>query len=867
MGRRKEILPDDLDELEQHVRDEVASMVDAGYTSEHAFRQAMVQMGDYGEVEEAYRRVYWGKLRRQGLVGTTLILEFAMLKNYVTLALRNLARYPGYTFINVAGLAVGIACCLLILLFVQDEVSYDRFHEHADRIVRVTLRVPDMDRELEVTPTIVAPLFKRTFPEVEDAVRYYDVGRFRAVTVRVGDEAWQESGFVHADSTVFNVFTFPFIAGSPESALVRPQTLVLTESTAMRYFGDGQSALGRSVSVSGTEYEVTGVIEDVPANSHLQFDIMASFTSTHWSQREQWGSANFYTYLLLAPGATAIDLRTAMKGLLDRARSEMGLPPEFDLGLQSLSDIYLVFMGRQRFVNLLSAIAALILLIACVNYVNLATARSTRRSREVGMRKVLGAYRGQIMRQFFGESALMVSMSLILGAGLAVFLLPFFNDVSQKSMAFGALLEPRMLLITVGLLVLVSLASGIYPSLVLSGFRPASVLKGGRTTTGGNRRFREILVVFQFAVTVVLIVATTVVFRQLQFIQTTDVGFDREHVVVIPIADRAAFRSIPLLRTSLASNPAVVGMSAMTSIPGEMRGGYGFSTPGMSESDDALHIAASPVDAHAVDVLGLDLLAGESFRLPPDELARPDSANYQYVINESLVKLAGWTPESAVGQRMTVSGPNRMGTVVGVIRDFNFLDLKQDIQPQALFVEPEFNVLLIKLAGNDTAGTISDIQRVWRETTGGSPWEYSFLDDEYRAFYDAEQRLGRIFGAASLLAILIACLGLVGLASFTAEQRTKEIGVRKVMGAEVRSLVFLLNQNMTKLVLAGAVVALPVAWYVMDAWLSGFAYRTELSWWIFAGAGLSAAVIAWATVSYQSVRAATVDPVVALRYE
>lgn len=867
MGRRKEILPEDLDELEQHVRDEVAYMVDAGYTPEHAFRQAMVQMGDYGEVEEAYRRVYWGKLRRQGLVGTTLILEFAMLKNYVTLALRNLARYPGYTFINVAGLAVGIACCLLILLFVRDEISFDRFHEHADRIVRVTLRVPDMDRELEVTPTIVAPLFKRTFPEVEDAVRYYDIGRFRAVTVRVGDEAWQESGFVYADSTVFNVLTFPFLAGSASTALVRPQTLVLTESTAIRYFGDALYAVGRTVNVSGTEYEVTGVLQDVPSNSHLQFDIMASFTSTHWSQREQWGSANFYTYLLLAPGVTSTDLRTAMRGLLDRARAEMGLPPSFDLGMQNLTDIYLVHMDRQRFVNLLSAIAALILLIACVNYVNLATARSARRSREVGMRKVLGAYRGQIVRQFFGESALMVTMSLLLGAGLAVFLLPFFNDVSQKSMEIGALLEPRMLLITAGLLVLVSLASGIYPSLVLSGFRPIAVLKGGRTTTGGNRRFREVLVVFQFAVTVFLIVATTVVFRQLQFIQSADVGFDREHVVVIPISDGSAFRAIPVLRSTLASNSAIVNMSAMNSIPGEMRGGYGFNTPGMSDSDDPIHIGASPVDAHSVDVLGLDLLSGEGFRAPANELARPDSANYQYVINESLMRLAGWTPESAIGQLMSVSGPTRMGTVVGVIRDFNFLDLKQEIQPQALFVEPEFNVLLIKLTGNDTPGVLADIRSVWREATGGSPWEYSFLDDEYRAFYDAERRLGRIFGAASLLAILIACLGLVGLASFTAEQRTKEIGVRKVMGADVRSLVFLLNQNMTKLVLLGAVVALPVAWYVMDGWLSGFAFRTELSWWIFAGAGFSAAIIAWVTVSYQSVRAATVDPVVALRYE
>jgi len=789
-----------------------------------------------------------------------------MLKSYLTIALRNLRRHPGYTFINVTGLTIGIACCLLILLFVRDEITFDRFHEKADRIIRVTLQLPE--RELEVTPTIVAPLFKRTIPEVDEAVRVYDIGRFRKTTVRHGGEAWLESGFMYADSTLFDVFTFPFLAGTPERALNRPNTLVLTESTARKYFDDPYAALGQVLQVGAQDFEVTGVVEDVPSNSHLQFNLLGSFVSTRWSQQEIWMSANFYTYLLMPDAGALPALRAKVDALVAEARVEWGLSEDFNLGLQRLTDLYLVHMGRERYVWLFTALALLILLIACINYMNLATARSARRAREVGMRKVLGAHRGQIIRQFFGESALLAGLSLLLGLAVAALLLPAFNEVSGKDLSLGVLGEPQMMLWLGALLFLITLGAGLYPSLLLSGFRPVVVLKGVWRSSPKNSAFRKVLVVFQFSTTMFLLIATTVVYNQLRYLQTTDVGFNREQVVVLPLADAASFQALPAFKAAVLQHPNVLHASAMNAIPGAQHGGYSLFKEGdIREGEEQPRIAASPVDAGIVETLQLDLLAGRGFSRPADELAGPDSARYQYVVNESLVRLAGWTVETAIGQRMSVSGGWRMGEVVGVIRDYNFLTLREEMHPLALFVEPEWNVLLLKITPQDVPGTLGFIRKNWEAVTGGSPFTYTFLDDEYASFYRAEQRLGKIFGGASLLAVLIACLGLFGLASYTAEQRTKEIGIRKVMGASVSGLVGMLNREFTLLVLVAFIIASPVAWGVMGRWLEGFAFRTTLSWWIFAAAGLSALLIAWLTVSYQSYRAATTDPVKALRYE
>jgi putative ABC transport system permease protein len=790
-----------------------------------------------------------------------------MLRNYLVLALRNLGRHPGYAFINVAGLAMGVACCILILLFVRDELSYDRFNEKADRIVRTTLFIPQLDRHIEVTPTIVGPLFERSFPEVETSVRVYDIGRFRKVTVRRGGTSWQEGGFMYADPSIFDVFTLPLLWGTPGEALVRPNTLVLTESMAVKYFGTPEAARDQVLTVDATDFEVTGVIEDVPMGSHLRFDLLGSFASTHWASVETWDSANFYTYLLLTRPEALGPLEVSVASLLARQKASAGLRAEFELGFQRLTDIYLVHMGRERYVWLFSALALLILFIACINYVNLATARSTRRAREVGMRKVLGAERGQIVRQFLGESAVMATASMVIGLGLAAALLPAFNRLGGKHLGLGVLGEPDVWLAIAAILAVTTVGAGLYPSMLLARFVPAAVLKGSGRGRAGGLTFRRVLVVFQFAVTVFLFIATAAVFRQLGFIRTTDVGFDRDQVLVIPIADSGARRALPVLKSELASRPDVLGASAVNAVPGNQRGGYSLFRPNAAPGEaERTSIVATPVDPDVVATLGLDLVAGAGFSEPADLLARPDSGRFEYVVNEHLVRLAGWTPATAVGQVMGVSS-NRMGEVVGVIRDYHFATLHERMQPLALFVEPAWNVLLVKIAPGDVAGTIASIRSTWERVAGDSPFAYTFLDDDFNEQYAAEERLGSIFGVAAALAVVIACLGLFGLASFTAERRRREIGIRKVLGASAAHVVAMLNREFSVLVLVGFVLAAPIAWWATGEWLDGFAYRTGIGWTTIALAGLLALACAWLTASWQSLRAAATDPAKTLRYE
>ena len=864
LSHRKSVLPEDLDELEQHIRDHVAELVDQGVEAEDAFSRATETLGSDPRTLEAYREVYWGKVRRKGLLGTSLAAEAALIRNQIQVALRALRRHPGYTLLNVTGLAIGIACCLLIVLFVREEVSYDRFHENADRIVRVTQKLPD-GREIVVTPTALGPVAGRQLPDVEAHVRIYDIGRFRKVTVRQADRSWQEGGFMFADSTVFGVFSFPALFGAVDGALSRPFTVVLTESTARKYFGDAGSAVGESIQVgSYGDFEVTAVVRDVPQNSHLRFDLMASFTSTHWANSEIWDSANFYTYLLLESPGSLARVDDGFRDLLAGMGAESGVRDGLSIGFHRLTDIHLVHDGRQRYVWIFSALALLILVTACVNYVNLSTARSARRALEVGVRKSLGADRRQVMRQFFGESGVLTAAGVVVSVGLAILFLPAFNEMSGKNLSAWDLADPAVLALLAGLLVLTTLGAGLYPAFLLSRFHPAEVLKG-RPGSGSAGNLRRVLVVAQFAATVFLLVGTGAVLNQLDLIRSGDLGFDRDHTVVIPLADTEARRAVPRLRQALQDNPRVMSVAATNAIPGNQRGGYSLfleSDPeGWSEPPS---ISATPVDAHIVETLGLELLAGSGFSEPADPLATPDSARYQYVVTEDLARLAGWTEETAIGQRMSVSGGRRAGDVVGVIRNYNFLPLTEAMRPLALFVEPSWNVLLIRVDGADIPTTISAIRSSWNEVAAGSPFEPSFLDQEYNALYRSEQRLADVLGAASWLAILIAGLGILGLASYTAEQRTREIGIRKALGASVPGLMAMLNREVSLLVLAGFVLGAPAAWAVMQRWLQGYAFREPIGVWTLLGSGVLMLGAAWLASGWQSWRAARTSPVKAL---
>jgi putative ABC transport system permease protein len=780
-----------------------------------------------------------------------------MLRNYLRIALRNILKHKSYAIVNIAGLAVGIACCLLILLYVQDELSYDRFHENAAQIYRATLATSQ--QRLEVSPSILATIFQREFPEVARTVRFYETTRFGAVVVQHGERIFQEERFMFADSTVFEVFTFPFIAGNPATALTRPNTIVITQATARKYFGEA-NPLGQTLRVNNArDYEITGVIQDVPRHSHLQFDFLASYVSLtmDWVKNETWYSANLYTYLLLHANASLPALEQRIPGLLQREKVEFWEK----IALQKLTRIHLYWNNDIARVYIFSSIAFLVLLVACINYMNLATARSLRRAREVGVRKVLGAVRGQLASQFYGEIGVITLLALALAVLLVELARPAFNAISDKQLAAGTMLQPSFIMMIVAAGALVTLISGSYPALFLSAFQPGQVLKSALKLGGHGAGFRKGLVVTQFVISIALISGTTVVYNQLAYLNDKKLGFEKEQVLILPMRERTLRNNYATLKAALTQHSNIVSVAAAAGFPGRVMGGYVMQAEGLPENQK-LEVVGYPVDSDIIKTLGLELLAGRGF---PETWT--EAQGYVYVINEHALQILGWQKEEAVGKWMNLPA-ERMGRVVGVVKDFHFASLHAEIKPLAMFIEPpEFQYLLVKLRPQDLPNTLAFMRQKWQELAPNSPFDFSFLDRTFAAMYRAEQNAGRLLAVFAALAILIACLGLFGLASFTAEQRTKEIGVRKVLGATVASIIGLLSQDFVKLVAIAFVITTPLAYFAMHRWLQNFAYRTDLGWWVFALAGGLALLIALLTVSTQALKAARANPVESLRYE
>jgi putative ABC transport system permease protein len=789
-----------------------------------------------------------------------------MLIHYLLVTFRNLNRHRGYAAINVFGLAVGITCCLLIALFVRNEVAFDRHHEHADRIVRVTTQYSDV--AFPATANVVAPIARREIPEVEEAVRLFDSGIFGSSVVQYGEQMFEEDRFFYADSTVFEVFTLPLASGDPRTALTRPRTVVLTESAARKYFGD-EDPVGRMLLKNQVEFEVTGVLAPLPPTSHIEFDFLASFSSLTTSARDEiWTSANFLTYLLVRDPDAIATLPAKLEQVIDRARAG-GAPiePGFALPIEPLQTIHLDVAGRRTYVYLFSAIAVLILLIACVNYMNLATARATSRAREVGVRKASGALRAQLIGQFYGESALLAGLGVALAALLATVLMPVFQAISGHELTFNVL-DPLVIgtLLVIGLLV--TLVAGSYPALLLSGFEPSRVLKGTTRTARGATTFRRCLVAFQFAVSVFLLVGTAVIFSQLRYIQSTDLGFRGEQVVALPSGDRHTLEVLPSVKQRVLEQPGVVSAAAIDRLPGMSPGGYGLIAEGfeLPAGMDYYPLHAVLTEPGVVETLGLELLAGADFCIT--ESYQPEPGDYQYLINEAVLRATGWTPVDAIGRRMTVSGDGRWGTVVGVFRDYHFLPLREAVGPLALFVEPSgANNLLVRIAPGDMPATLERLDAVWKEHVPHRPFTYTVLDDAFAAHYASERQLGSLVGAFALLAVLIACMGLLGLAAYAAERRRREIGVRKVLGARTADVVVLLSKEFAVLVALGFAVASPLAYIATNRWLDGFAYRVDLGLDVFMVAGAVVLVLAVLTVSGQALRAATTDPAQAIRSE
>ncbi|MBS1596926.1 MAG: ABC transporter permease [Bacteroidetes bacterium] len=799
-----------------------------------------------------------------------------MLTHYLKIALRNLWKKKAFSAINLLGLTVGLSCCLMIGLYINHELNYDNFQQKGNRIVRVIMEYSfsgSVNRG-NFTSTKVYPAFKKNFPEVEEGVRMSQRSRI----VKYGNKLFDENRFLFADSTFFDLFSFPLLEGNNQKALSGLNKVVLTRSTATKYFGQ-DDPVGKIINIGsdGDSYEVTGVIGDCPANSQIKFDFLASFSSLGETQEETYYDANFTTYLLLKNKNSVESLQQKIPAFMKK-----------ELGKEYTADNYITFFlepftrihlyspydgfepnGSITYVYIIGAVALLILAIACFTYINLSTARSIERAKEVGIRKVSGAYKTQIFAQFIGESLILSVAGLLLSIVVVIFLLPAFNHLAEREIHISALLSPFSIIFCLLIIICISLLAGSYPAFVLSSYQPVKVLKGLPKKSGSGLWLRKSLIVFQFVISVFLIVATAIMQKQLYFIQHKKLGYERDHVLVLPL-DSKIMTNIVAFKNELKATGYVKNVSSVRDAPTHILGGYSMNKEGMSD-DTHLMVTADPVDEEFIKTVGLELIAGSDFTQQDIkdvwDVKEQKDRKYHYVLNESAAKALGWTPQEAIGKKMFL-GEQRPGFVKGVVKDFHFSSMHDPIKPLVIFQEEWGNFrLLVRISSGDISKTISQIESKWKTFAPHRPFEYYFLDEDYDKLYGAELRTGKIMNIFATIAILLATLGLFGLSAFTAQQRTKEIGVRKILGAGMFQIVGLLSKDFVKLVVIATLIALPLAGYMMNKWLQDFFYRIDMSWWIFAIAAISSALIALITVSFQAIKAAGSNPVKALRTE
>lgn len=812
-------------------------------------------------------------------------LKKAMLKNYIKIALRNLRKNPGYSFINIFGLALGMGISILILLFVQYELSYDTYHENSDRIVRASRAWFNQDGETSLHLGHAAPPFGPLLEQdfegtVEEVVRFFQVSPL----LRYEDKVFVENRFFFADPEVFSMFSWNMIKGDPATALTHPDGLVITESMARKYFGSDDpvgKAIEFEVQETRVPFQVTGVVEDVPENSHFKFDFLASmepvvqFYGGYEEMMQNYGSNNFATYLLLPEGYDYRRLQEQIPAFIDRhlGQSDQAVPASENtmLYLQPLTDIHLhsnldseiEANSRIEYVYIYTAIALFILIIACINFMNLSTARSANRAIEVGLRKVVGAERRSIMRQFIGESMVMALLSLLLAVFLVELMLPYINDFIDKNLSLNLFRNYSHLLGLTGLMLLVGLVAGSYPAFFLSGFEPASVLKGSFKAGGAHERFRSVLVVVQFAISITLIVCMIVVYNQLDFMRNKDLGFDRENIAVLPVSQQIT-SNYENVRSRLLGHPGIVNVSISSRVPsGRLLDSQDTEAEVNGELRDIdFRVADIHVSHNFLETFGIELAAGRNF-----DISLASDSTRAFILNEAAVRTIGWSsPEEALDKQFHYGG--RRGRVIGVVKDFNFESLHQSIAPIVFLIpEQRINSVTVKMRDNMREETLAFLEEQWASLRPGFPFTYYFVEDNFDEQYNAEERLGQLFGFFALLAVVIAALGLFGLASFTAQQRIKEIGIRKVLGATVTQIVLLLSKRFTLLVLAGILIATPIAWYAMQQWLENFAYSISIPLWAFVVAGGLSLLVAWGTIGYQSIRAAMSNPVKSLRSE
>lgn len=807
-----------------------------------------------------------------------------MLKNYIKVAFRNLWRNKGFSSINIIGLAIGLATCLLITIYVMDELSYDKFNKNADRIYRVDgdIQFGGTHFVLAVAPDQMGPTLVKDYPQVEQMVRFRGYGGF---SVKKGTQNVVETRVIYTDPTLFDVFTLPMIAGNPKTALLEPHTMVISESMAKKYF-NRTDVVGQSLFINDKrDYKITGVIKDVPTQSHFNFDFFVSLAESDEAKASNWLSNNFNTYVVLRKGVDPQFMNSKMPEVV---RKYMGPQVQQFLGAsldeitKSGSHAFYTFtpltsihlhsdkvaeLGANssvEYVYIFSGIALLILLIACVNFMNLSTARSANRAKEVGVRKVLGSLRSTLVGQFLAESTLVCLISMILAILIAWLMLPYFNQLSAKDMNIGVMTRSWMLPTLLIIVVLVGLIAGSYPAFFLSSFQPIQVLKGKIAAGFKGSWLRSSLVVFQFLISIFLFVGTIVIYNQISFIRNKKIGFNREHVLNIhncyALGDQAK-----TFKNEIAALPGVEGATMTGYLPtGPYRNDNPYFMDATLDQKKAISMQSWDVDENYIPVLGMELATGRNFS---DQLKTDSNA---MIINEAAAKLMGLTdpvntkiysPKDIDRKKIEIY------TIIGVVKDFNFNSLRQQVTPLALFLRKENGTLALRIHTTEIPHLVNEIENKWRTMAPSQPFSYSFMDDDFNAIYRSEERMGRISLSFSILAICIACLGLFGLAAYAAEQRTKEIGIRKVLGATVSNIIGMLSKDFLKLVIISMLIAFPFAWWAMHRWLQDFAYRISIGWWIFVAAGGLAILIALVTVSFQAIKAALANPVKSLRTE
>jgi putative ABC transport system permease protein len=802
-----------------------------------------------------------------------------MLKNYLKIAYRNFIRHKLYSFINVFGLAIGLSICMIISLWVLRELSYDRFHENASRIYRIE-RELFRDNLYSRWP-ITGGYYKRAliedYPEIVNAVRFWK----RELAIKDYKNVVHRQEMFAVDNSLFEMFDFHLEEGDEKTALKEPMTVVLTRENAVKYFGIGD-AVGKSLPFEWQDklidFEVTGILEKVPENSHIHFDMLISMANYKEDVYDSWRGNYLYTYVLVAENTLKHDLEEKLRTfvtqrlephygdllLQDRSIHEvlkMHLFPLRDIHLHPSANWEVEAGGNISSVYIFSCIAVLILIIACMNFVNLSTARASKRGKEVSLRKTVGAERHQLRVQFVQESVLIAFVSLVLALFMSSLFIQAYNVIFAENLSISLLLQLKNLIILVGVTFAVGVLAGLYPAYYLTRFEPVEVMKGSPMSGGGKSVFRRNMVIIQFSISIILIVGVFTIYKQMRYIQTRSLGFDKENVVIIPVRSQQIAQNYGSFRNELTQNSQIISASASSEVPADSH--YSNNYVSRLESEEPISLILFACDYDYVETYRMKILAGRAFSR---DLGTDTEGTI--ILNASAAHRIGWMPEEAVGKKLEGAYSESPAQVVGVVENFHFKSLRREVEPMALLLYPDYiRDISVRIKPGDVGRTLNFIQQKWEILFPGEQFEYSFLDNRINQLYESEKKMQDLFVIFSALSILVACLGLLGLVSFTAELKTKEIGIRKVLGASTGNVVMLLSKEFIQWILLANIVAWPLAWLMMNKWLQNFAYRTNIGWIVFMLAGFVTMLIAIFTFIFQTVRTACAKPVDSLRYE